>query len=82
MRSQTDTTRLNLHIPVRLKQELEGAAGRAGQSLAALVRSALEEFVRREGQGRFAADLRATYSDAVRVRDLALVEAGVGSEVA
>ena len=80
MVSRSDISRFNLQLPVRLKRELENAAGRTGQSLAGLVRSALEDFVRRENQARVATNLRRTYGDAVRPRDLALVEAGEGSE--
>jgi len=74
MASKTDLKRFNLQLPAALKRRIERAAERRGRSVAAVVRSALEHYLRREEDLLFVAELRETYG-AVRAEDLELVEA-------
>jgi predicted DNA-binding protein len=79
MTSSDDIVRYNLQLPAPLKDKLDEAAARQGRSLAAVVRTAIEEYVTRDEEAAFVAELRATYG-AVREEDLALGDALEGME--
>src|SRR5262245_26682189 len=79
MASSSDLERFNLQLPASLKRRIERVAERRGRSVAALVRSALEDYLRREEDLLFVAELRESYG-AVRAEDLEMVEALEGTE--
>lgn len=72
MTPSSDPVRFNLQLPAWVKQQIERAAERRGRSVAAIVREALEEYLRREEDALFVAELRTSYG-AVRDEDLELV---------
>lgn len=74
MASKTDLERLSLRLPAGLKRRVDRMAQRRSLSVAAVVRFAIEDYLRREDDRLFVAELQQSY-EAVRAEDLDMVEA-------